>query len=194
MGDAGIGHTPHNNGVEGNWPHFTQAVCGSAGKSRQLHLDVFAGNMIKYITDLSKETALKHLQAYGSHRFLVTPQLLPRQWKALQNLDVRHLQHAMVIGTKEHASTWAGYMEELVTMEGPLKTPPGGTLVTDQIACMHTEFEQIAINRMDIECIIIPSYHLLRELDRNSAFKDTAAFHGEVTLRSERYYDLVVKP
>jgi hypothetical protein len=47
---------------------------------------------------------------------------------------------------------------------------------------------------MDIECINIPSYHLLRELDRNSAFKDTAAFHGEVTLRSERYYDLVVKP
>ncbi len=59
---------------------------------------------------------------------------------------------------------------------------------------MHTEFEQIAIYRMDIECIIIPSYHLLRELDRNSAYKDTAAFHSEVVLRSERYYDLVVKP
>ncbi len=111
MGDAGIGHTPHSNGVEGNWPHFTQAVCDSAGKSRQLHLDVFAGNMIKYITDISKETALKHLQAYGSHRFLVNPQLLPRQWKALQNLDVRHMQHALVIGTKEHASTWAGSLE-----------------------------------------------------------------------------------
>ncbi len=62
---------------------------------------------------------------------------------------------------------WAGYMEESVTMEGPLKTPPGGTLVTDQIARMHTEFEQIVIKRMDIECIIIQSYHLLRELDRN---------------------------
>jgi hypothetical protein len=60
---------------------------------------------------------------------------------------------------------WASYMEESVTMEGPLKTPPGGTLVTDQIARMHTELGQIAINRMDIECIIIPSYHLLRELD-----------------------------
>ncbi len=79
-------------------------------------------------------------------------------------------------------------------MEGPLKTPPGGTLVTDQVARMHTEFEQIAINRMDIECIIIPFYHVLRELDRNSAYKDTAAFHGEVILRSERYYNLVVKP
>ena len=68
MGDAGIGHTPHNNGVEGNWPHFTQAVCGSAGKSRQLRLDVFAGNMIKYITDISKETALstcKPMEATG---------------------------------------------------------------------------------------------------------------------------------
>ncbi len=81
-----------------------------------------------------------------------------------------------------------------MTMEGPSKIPPGGTLVTDQIALMHTVFEQIAINRMDIECIIILSYHLLRELDRNSEYKDTAAFHGEVILRSERYYDLVVEP
>jgi hypothetical protein len=54
--------------------------------------------------------------------------------------------------------------------------------------------EQIAINGMDIECIIIPSYHLLCELDRNSAYKDTAAFHGGVILCSERYCDLVVKP
>ncbi len=83
--------------------------------------------MIKYIKDISKETASKHMQYYGSHRFFVNPQLLPRQWKALQNLDVRHLQHALDIGTKEHASTWAGYMEKLVTMEGPLKTHPGGT-------------------------------------------------------------------
>jgi hypothetical protein len=146
--------------------------------------------MIKYIKEISKETTSKYMQDYGSHRFFVNLQLLPRHWKALQNLDVLHLQHALAISTKEHASTWAGYMEELVTMEGPLKTPPGGTVVTDQIARMHTEFEQIAINRMHIQCIIIPSYHLLRELDRNAAYKDTAAFHGEVILCSERYYNL----
>ena len=58
----------------------------------------------------------------------------------------------------------------------------------------YAHCEQIAINRMDIECIIILSYHLLREFDRNSAYKDTAAFHGEVILRSERNYDLVVEP
>ncbi len=69
MGDSGIGHTAHNNGVEGNRPHFTQAVCGSAGKSKQLRLDVFAGNMIKYNKDISKETASKHMHYYGSHRF-----------------------------------------------------------------------------------------------------------------------------
>jgi hypothetical protein len=61
MGDAGIGYTAHNNDVEGNWQHFTQAVCGSAGKSKQLRLDVFADNMIKYIQDISKETASKHM-------------------------------------------------------------------------------------------------------------------------------------
>jgi hypothetical protein len=75
-----------------------------------------------------------------------------------------------------------------------IEAPPGGTLVTYQIARMHTEFEQIAINRMDIECIIIPSSHLLCELDRNSTYKKTAAFHSEEILRSERYYDFVVNP
>jgi hypothetical protein len=45
------------------WPHFTQAVCASAGKSKHLRLDVFASNMIKYIKDISKETASKHMQA-----------------------------------------------------------------------------------------------------------------------------------
>ncbi len=77
---------------------------------------MFAGNIIKYIKNIGKETASKHMQDYGSHRVFVNLQLLPRQWKALQNLDVRHLQHALVIGTKEHASTWAGYMEELLTL------------------------------------------------------------------------------
>ena len=33
VGDAEVGGVAHNNGVEGRWPSFTQAVCGAAGES-----------------------------------------------------------------------------------------------------------------------------------------------------------------
>jgi hypothetical protein len=46
-----VGNAAHNNDVEANWPLFTQAVCGSAGNTKKLELDVMAGNMIKYIGD-----------------------------------------------------------------------------------------------------------------------------------------------
>ena len=36
-----VGGVAHNNGVEGRWPSFTQAVCGSAGKSSKIKVDVF---------------------------------------------------------------------------------------------------------------------------------------------------------
>ncbi len=39
IGDAGVGHVAHNNGVESRWPKFSQAIRGSAGKSKQLKLD-----------------------------------------------------------------------------------------------------------------------------------------------------------
>ena len=59
IGDAGVGHCAHNNGVEGHWPGFTSAVCGSGGKSKSLKVDIMVGNTIKYVHDVSKETAEK---------------------------------------------------------------------------------------------------------------------------------------
>ena len=70
IGDAGIGHAAHNNGVESTWPRFTLAVCCSAGKTKQLKLDVMVGNTVKYVGDMSKESAAKQIKEFGSHRFL----------------------------------------------------------------------------------------------------------------------------
>jgi hypothetical protein len=55
MGDAGVGHAAHNNGVEVNLPSFISAVCGSAGKNKWMKIDLFVGNMLKYVADQSKE-------------------------------------------------------------------------------------------------------------------------------------------
>ncbi len=49
MGDAGVGHVAHNNGVEGNWPAFILAVCGIVGKNKCMKTDIFVGNMLKYV-------------------------------------------------------------------------------------------------------------------------------------------------
>ena len=59
----------HNNGVEGNWPAFIMAVCGSAGKNKNMKMDVFVGNMLKYVSDQSKEKALAQQHTYGTHLF-----------------------------------------------------------------------------------------------------------------------------
>ena len=74
------------------------AVCGSAGKSKQLKVDVMVGNTIKYIGDLSRETAAKQISEYGSHRFLRDPESTSKQWNALQTMDIRVIQHAYLYG------------------------------------------------------------------------------------------------
>ncbi len=95
-GDAGVGHVAHNNGVEGNGPAFIFAVCGTAGKNKCMKIDVFVGNMLKYVSDQSKERALAQLHTYG---FFMYPAMSPQQWQAIQLLDIRMLGHAYIYGS-----------------------------------------------------------------------------------------------
>ena len=78
--------------------------------------------MIKYIKDISKETALKHLQAYGSHRFFVNPQLLPRQWKALQTLSIQG--PSISSGPQAHLHL-QGVCSSAISFHSCLPLPPG---------------------------------------------------------------------
>ena len=86
MGDAGVGHVVHNNGVEANWPSFISAVCGSAGKNKWMKIDVFVSNMLKYVADQSKEKALAQQHNYGTHRFWIYPEKSLQQWQSIQLL------------------------------------------------------------------------------------------------------------
>ena len=92
--------------MEGRWPSFTQAVCGSAGKSRKIKVDVFVANMMRYIADESIETAKKQIDEFGSHRFLRDPEMEPRQWSTLQLLDSRMLKYA-TMSVRESANAQA---------------------------------------------------------------------------------------
>ncbi len=53
VGDAEVGGVAHNNGVEGRWPSFTQAVCGAAGKSCKLKIDVFVALLLPLLHTLT---------------------------------------------------------------------------------------------------------------------------------------------
>ena len=194
IGDAGVGHVAHNNGVEGRWPKFSLAVCGSAGKSKQLKLDVMAGNMIKYIGDSSREAALKQVKDQGSHRFLRDPELTPKQWHAVQFLDIRILQHASLYTSEANRRIWRRMVGKLSQIEGPQQTPPGGALITQQIQIYNDEHGVVDINRMDIECIIAPSMMGLRALDMDGRFNTHDTLSARLSHLSAIYYDLMASP
>jgi hypothetical protein len=137
IGDAGVGHVAHNNGVEGNWPAFIMAVCGSAGKNKNMKMDVFVGNMLKYVSDQSKEKALAQQHTYGTHLFLSNPEMSPQQWQSIQHLDIRLLEHAHIYGSEDKRRKWRRWMHTLAEIEGPHRTPPGGALLTQQIQIFH---------------------------------------------------------
>jgi hypothetical protein len=175
--------------VEGRWPSFTQAVCGAAGKSRKIKVDVFVANMMRY------ETAKKQIDDFGTHRFLRDPEMEPRQWATLQLLDSRMFKYAWLYGSQQMRRRWDGFTATLLVIEGPQHTPPGGALLVQQIQAYHDEYDLISVNRMDIECIITPSILGLKALDIDRRqYRTEEAFAAKVAHMREIYYDLVTHP
>jgi hypothetical protein len=196
MGDAGVGHVAHNNGVEGNRPSFISAVCGSAGKNKWMKIDVFVGNMLKYVADQSKEKALAQMHNYGTHRFLIHPEMSLQQWQSIQLLDIRMLQHAYIYGSEDKRRRWRRWFDTLADIEGPQRRPPGGALLTQQIQIFHDKHTLPEINRMEIENIVVLSMLLLRALDLEGQLEHRTAqlFSDKVDHMKRLYYDLVVDP
>ncbi len=54
-------------------------------------VDVFVGNMIRYIEDESVKTAKRQIDGFGSQRFLRDPEMEPKQSALRQLLDNRML-------------------------------------------------------------------------------------------------------
>ena len=79
MADSGVGGEPNGCRPESKWKKLTRAVCGDSGKN-SLKMEVFVSGLIKFISDISKETAIDQLQNFGEHRFLSTPKPTPAIW------------------------------------------------------------------------------------------------------------------
>jgi hypothetical protein len=134
-----------------------------------MKIDVFAGNMLKYVSDQSKERALSQLHTYGTHRFLSNPAMSPalslrdspQQWQAIQHLDIRMLGHAYIYGSEDKRRKWRRWIDTLAEIEGPHRTPPGGALITQQIHIFHDKYQLPEINRTEIDNIVVPFMILL---------------------------------
>jgi hypothetical protein len=68
-------------------------------------------------------------------------------------------------------------MHTLAEIEGPLRTPPGGALLTQQIQIFHDKHPLPEINRMEIESIVVPSMMLLRALDIGGQHRTAELFY-----------------
>ncbi len=93
-----------------------------------MRIDVYVGNMLKYVADQSKERALAQLHSYGTHCFFIYPEMSPQQWQSIQLLDIRMLQHVYIYGSEDKRRKWRGWIDTLADIEGPQRTPPGGAL------------------------------------------------------------------
>ena len=89
----GSRHTGVGQGVHGRWEMQVLAIwrttlawraislllyqlfVGQQAKNKWMKIDVFVGNMLKYVADQSKEKALAQLHNYGTHRFLIHPEM-----------------------------------------------------------------------------------------------------------------------
>ncbi len=161
-------------------PLFILAVCGTAGKNKFMKIDVFVGNMLKYVSDQSKERALAQLHTYGTHRFLSNPAMSPQQWQAIQHLDICMLWHAYIYGSENKRRKWRRWIDTLAEIEGPHRTPPGCALLTQQIQLFHDKYPLPEVNRTEIDIIVVPSMMLLRALDIGGQHRTAEFFSDKI--------------
>ena len=131
---------------------------------------------------------------YGTHRFLIHPEMSPQQWQSIQLLDIRMLQHVYIYCSEDKRWRWRRWIDTLADIEGPQRTPPGGALLTQQIQIFHDKHPLPEINRMEIENIVVPSMMLLRALDIGGQHRTAELFSDKVDHMLGLYYDLVVDP
>ena len=76
----------------------------------------------------------------------------------------------------------------LSQIERPQQTPPGGALITQPIQIYNEEHGVVDINRMDIECIIVPSMTGLLALDTDGRFNTHDTLGARLSFLSPIYY------
>ncbi len=67
MADSGVGGVPNGCGPESKWEKLTRAVCGNSGKTKSLKVDVFVSSLVKFIADISMETAIEQIKEFKTN-------------------------------------------------------------------------------------------------------------------------------
>ena len=125
IADSGVGGVPNGCGVESKWEKLTRSVCGNAGKSKSLRLNVFIPGLTKYLADVSYESACEHMKEFSTHRFLCQPRPTPAMWGLVHSTDLRMILHAQLDLSKENQKRWAKFEDALIVL---FKDRPTATL------------------------------------------------------------------
>ena len=67
----------------------------------QVKVDVFVSGLVKFIADISKETAIEQIKEFKTHRFLNAPVLTSAMWESVFLTDARILLHLQIQANRE---------------------------------------------------------------------------------------------
>ena len=101
IADSGVGGVPNGCGPESKWDKLTWAVCCNSSKTKPLKVDVFVSGLVKFIADISKETAIEQIKEFKTHRFLNAPVPTSVMRESVFLTDVRILLHSQIQANQE---------------------------------------------------------------------------------------------
>ena len=180
---------PNGCGVESKWEKLTRSVCGNAGKSKSLRLNVFIPGLSKYLTDVSYESACEHMKEFGTHRFLNQPRPTPAMWGLVHGTDLRVLLHAQLDISKENQRHWDKFLDELIQL---FADRPTATLVErlDKYFSLH---KPLSFSITDVKSIVIPSRPYIIMVDKYPSDQPKLG-RGDIDGRRARYFRLMSDP
>ena len=189
IADSGVGGVPNGCGVESKWEKLTRSVCGNAGKSKSLRLNVFIPGLSKYLTDVSYESACEHMKEFGTHRFLNQPRPTPAMWGLVHSTDIRVFLHAQLDLSKENQRHWDKFLDELILL---FKDRQNATLVErlDKYFSLH---KRLPFSSRDVKSIVIPSRPYIIMVDKYSGDRPSLG-REDIDGRRQRYFRLMSDP
>ena len=189
IADSGVGGVPNGCGVESKWEKLTRGVCGNAGKSKSLRLNVFIPGLTKYLADVSYESACEHMKEFSTHRFLCQPRPTPAMWGLVHSTDVRMILHAQLDLSKENQKIWDKFVDELILL---FKDRPAATLV-ERIDKYYTINKRPPFPSRDVKSIVIPSRSYILTIDKNSGGRLKLG-RADIDGRRQQYFRLMSDP
>ncbi len=104
---------PNGCGPESKWEKLTRAVCGNSGKTKSLKVEIFVSGLVKFIADISKETAIEQIKEFKTHRFLNAPVPTSAMWESVFLTDVHILLHSQIQANLVMQKVWKGFVDRL---------------------------------------------------------------------------------